>query len=244
MKIVKVPGVNGLGRTAGVIEAPDKISKDGEKIEINLDDISEQLKQIYSGAKKALSVGNAIFIGGDHSISYPIGKAFYEKVGNPCIVIFDAHPDCMPPLREPNHEEWLRGIVDLGLDGERVLLISSRKEDKVEIDYMNEKGIKRISVEHVGKNFDDVLNEIKNHVDGRDVYISVDIDALDPKIMPATGCPVSEGLTKEELIDMINAAKEGNFECADLVEYNPWKDEDKNCLKIVREILNVLNGKS
>jgi len=107
---------------------------------------------------------------------------------------------------------------------------------------MNQKGVKRISVEQIRENFDNVFNEIKEHTKDREVYVSVDIDVLDSGLINATGYPVSGGLTKEELIDMINACKEGNVICSDLVEYNPLKDENGKSLFVVKEILSCLKS--
>ena len=138
MFIVKVPGINGLGKTNGCEKAGNLILADLNEIysnernvpidvkildleEIHLDNsnLVEASKLIYENALKTFKTKpKTIFIGGDHSISYPLTKAFFEdcKSSNkePCLIVFDAHPDCMKPMKEPTHEEWLRALIEDG----------------------------------------------------------------------------------------------------------------------------------
>ena len=69
-------------------------------------------------------VQKIIFLGGDHSISYSLGKAFFEHCEKenkePCLIIFDAHADCIKPMKEPTHEEWLRALIDEGFPKENI----------------------------------------------------------------------------------------------------------------------------
>ena len=63
------------------------------------------------------------FVGGDHSITYPLFKAFREKNAKPFLIVFDAHADCMPSMKEPTHEEFLRRIIEDGFDPAKVMKI-------------------------------------------------------------------------------------------------------------------------
>ena len=116
MKIVSVPRVNGLGnvgseKMAGKVLAElrdrgsrgDGLRVTGDRIElisVGNEDIAEDEERIYSGAKKVFAGdGKCVFVGGDHSISYPIFKAFVEKNKDAFLIVFDAHADCMPTMK-------------------------------------------------------------------------------------------------------------------------------------------------
>ena len=97
MLIVKVPFINGLGKTKGCEKAPDILAKNAEEIKVDNDNANQSLKEIYSKAVQILKKGERfLFIGGDHSISYPLAKAF-SKVSRKkkCLIVFDAHADCI-----------------------------------------------------------------------------------------------------------------------------------------------------
>ena len=76
------------------------------------------------------------------------------------------------------------------------------------------------------------------------VYLSVDIDVLDDKIISATGYPEKDGMQVEELLRYIKQIKDSNKVIRnDFVEYNPLKDEEKRELEICKEIVKSLNHK-
>ena len=132
MFIVKVPGINGLGKTKGcertgnaILEYLKEIhsNEEGKIIdsslldleEIHLDNTNLELtnRLIYENSLETFEAKpQTVFLGGDHSISYSIGKAFLDycrkERKKPCLIVFDSHADCMPPMKEPTHEEWLK----------------------------------------------------------------------------------------------------------------------------------------
>lgn len=239
MKIYSVPGVNGLGRTKGVEKSFLKVLEgiDFEGVDVNSEDIKEQLKDIYLASRKF--VGEKFFVlGGDHSISYPIVKAFFEKYGKDSrLLVFDSHPDLMEPMPEPSHEEWLRAVIELGFDVENILLVGVRREseniDEVEINYAKEKGVKIIySDEFVLRK-----QEILDFVSFGKVYVSFDVDVFDSSIVGATGYPEKNGLG-EEVFDLLKEIR-GKIFGFDLVEYNSELDEEDKSLKVVRRVLGV-----
>jgi agmatinase len=195
-KIVKVPGVNGLGKTEGAREGANLICGgfNCEKIELDSGNIEEQEKRIYEKAKKEFGEGErCVFIGGDHSISYSTTRAFFERYRQGCLVIFDAHVDCMENLKEPTHEEWLRGVIEeRSLKGNQVLLIGVRRVEKEEKEFLEKKGIGIMKVEE----FD--LERVKEFISGRKCYLSFDVDVFDPKVLDSTGY-LEEGGFGEEL---------------------------------------------
>ena len=92
--------------------------------------VREPQKLIYKNAKEIfLEQDKALFLGGDHSISYSLVKAFKDVNGiDSFLVVFDAHADCMDSrgMKEPTHEEWLRALIEQGFSVENIILISTR----------------------------------------------------------------------------------------------------------------------
>ena len=257
MRIVKVPFINGLGKTKGcelageaVLNALSEIhsNEQGKIIDVKLLDIAdikvdnsnveESTNKIYEEASRIIGRGDkTMFIGGDHSISYSTVKAFFDSVRNegkkPCLVIFDAHVDLMPPMSEPTHEEWLRALIEdseVNFPAENILIIGARNLYKSEIEYMNKKKIKTITMNQITEvGIHEMCDSIMEFAQGRDkeLYLSIDIDALDPVYAPATGYKEPGGLTTREflyILQRINKLK--NLRIIDIVEINEKKDKE------------------
>ncbi len=228
MEIIKVPAINGLGMTKGTELAPDRISPKGETLSLDNSNIAEQEKIIYKNAKE-----KTIFIGGDHSISYPIVKAISEKQANLKLIVLDAHPDLMPPMENPTHEEWLSAIIGKGLEPKNVLLIGARNIDPAEKEYP-------IETIAIGK-LANAKEKIKEFAKDNQVYLSIDIDFFDAEVAPATGYPEKNGASKEQGLQLIKDIVENtNIIGADLVEVNPTKEGAEKTIELAKEILESL----
>ena len=258
MQIIRVRLINAFGKTKGCEKAPVKVlealkeigsNENGkliefdklnlEEIHVNLDNIKEANHLIFENSKEAFEKNfKTFFIGGDHSISYSIVKAFSKVESNPLLIIFDAHADCMPYGDEPSHEEWLRKLIDGGVSGSRVILISARDLWEEEIEFIKENKILWIKM--------DILTEIDEICDmimerarqASGFYISIDIDCLDPAFAPATGYLEPGGLSSRDLIyflKRLNLLK--NFRGADIVEINPDKDINGMTVKLGAKLL-------
>ena len=169
MQIVKVPGINGLGKTNGCEKAGNAILKalrdihsneqgrtiDVSKLdleEIHLDNGNLEVTNdlIYKNSFEMFRENpKTIYLGGDHSISYSLTRGFFDHCQNsgkqPCLIVFDAHADCMHPMKEPTHEEWLRKLVEDGFPPENILLVGIRNNWKDENEFLKEKDIRVIS---------------------------------------------------------------------------------------------------
>ncbi len=265
--IVKVPGINGLGKTNGCEKAGNAIIKALGEIhsneggipidvslldleEIHLDNSNLELSNnlIYKNSLEFFETKpKIIFLGGDHSISYSIGKAFLEhckeKGKEPCFIVFDSHPDLMPPMKEPTHEEWLRKIIEEGFPAENILLVGIRNSDVKEINFLKKNKIRTMDINKLLLNIEDVCDTIMEFSNGKELYVSIDIDVIDPAFAPATDYTVSGGLTSREflyLIQRINKIK--NLKAIDIVEINAEKDKeyDNITVKLGAKILAEL----
>ena len=272
--IVKVPGINGLGKTKGCEKAGNAVldslkeiysNEQDKPIDVNLLDLEEihldnsnlELgnKLIY---KNGLEIFNekpkTIFLGGDHSISFSLTRAFMDHCKNKdkesCLIVFDAHADCMPLIKGgegyPTHEEWLRGLIEQGFNPNNILLVGVRNLDAREFEFINKKHIRVVHINQLLNDLEDTCDIIMEFASGKDkeLYLSLDIDIVDPAFAPATGYKEPGGLTSRQLIYLIQRMnKMKNLKAVDLVEINSEKDKEfggitvKLGAKIVSELL-------
>ena len=245
MKVVVVPGINGLGITKGVEKSYVNLleTKNFDKIDLDIQNISKQLDQILEKSKKYFEEDKVLFFGGDHSISFPLVSNFFNKCRNNArLLIFDAHLDLMTPMKEPGHEEWLRALVEAGFNCENILIIGVRRNsinvDISEINYAKEKGIKIIFVDE----FEEKKQEILNFVRESPLYVSFDIDVFDSSLVTSTGYAEKQGLGEKQIFGIIEKIKPKiNF--FDLVEINLDKGseiEKQKTIDIARKLLKTL----
>ncbi|OYT41224.1 hypothetical protein B6U80_01830 [Candidatus Pacearchaeota archaeon ex4484_26] len=259
--IIKIPVVNALGKTNGCEKAPDVILQemediystedlrvpiyDTQKIKINLQNLEETNETIYKEAKKFLQrQGRIIFLGGDHSISYSLVRAFFETHQDAGLLVLDAHADCMNNFKPPTHEDWLRTLLEERIvKPENVLLVGLRNLHPIERDFLNENKVNSFSAREI---FESGLKESAHSIMGimrmhKNLYLSLDIDVVDPAFAPAVSYPEPGGLTTRELLHFIQKILLlKNLKAADIVEVNPEKDNAltvKLAAKIVTELL-------
>ncbi len=265
MFVVKVPGINGLGKTKGceragnaILESLRRIHSNEQDIPIDVDlfdleeihldnsDIEKSQELVYKNSLKIFETKpKTIFLGGDHSISYPIGKALIDYSKNlgkePCLIIFDAHADCMPPMNEPTHEEWLRALIDFGFPAENILLIGVRNIWKEELQFLKERRIKQININSIVEDIDNIADTIMEFSNGKETYVSIDIDVIDPAFAPATGYPIPGGLTSRQMLYLIQRIKRiKTLKVIDIVEINSEKDKDNMTVQLGAKILGEL----
>ena len=163
MIIVKVPAINGLSKTKGCEKAPNEIMENNQIKEISVDNSNIKLtnKKIYEESLKIFkSHEKAVFLGGDHSISFPILKAFLENYRDVGLIVFDAHPDCMPAMKEPTHEEWISALVREDFPAQNIILIGLRNIDDVEQEFLNKNKINYFSVKEIFENIKQATDTI------------------------------------------------------------------------------------
>lgn len=177
-------------------------------------------------------------LGGEHLVSWPVIREVYKKYPDMVLVHFDAHAD----LREHyegeiySHATPIRKAVEL-IGGKNVYQFGIRSGTKEEFYFARE-----------NLNFYpfDVLEPLKKvlpEIGNRPVYLTIDIDVVDPAYAPGTGTLESGGISSKELLQAIHAIADAgiNVVGADLVEVAPVYDSaDKTSIlasKVVREIM-------
>jgi agmatinase len=153
-----------------------------------------------------------IFLGGEHTITPPVVRTLERKHGTFSLVQFDAHCDLRDEyLGEKNcHATAMRRSIDtLGADNVHQFGIRSGTREEFEFG----KNLHRFEVL---KPLSRVVNQIKEPI-----YISIDIDVLDPSAMPAVSTPEPGGISYRELVDSLMLFRGKKIIGADIVEYNP-----------------------
>lgn len=259
-RIIKIPfGKGGLGKTEGSKDGPDAIIN-----EIDETFLSEELKDFeyiieevevdesdfsitHESITKAAEKGNAIFLGGDHSISYSTFKGFAKNNKGTGIIVFDAHPDLMDPTYIASHEDYLKKLINDGIvSPENVIIIGLRNIFQDELSFIREKGIRFYTSKMIYNNgIDNVCDEIMAKARSwSSIYVSVDIDVLDPAHAPGTNHLEPGGLSTRELLHIISRLKFiGKIKAADVVEVDPNKDLNaitcRVAARIVKELLPI-----
>jgi len=236
MKLYTTNRINALG-LKGPEQTPEKIKQfltiPTTYIKVENDNIQESQKILYNKAKGIFQLKEKpIFLGGDHSITYPIFKAFKENNSNPFLIIFDAHADCMQPQQEPTHEEFLRAIIEDGFPSEKIIIIGLRKVEPEEQEFLDKHKIK------IFKTIKDTIQIIEEH----NLYISIDIDALDQTEAPAVNYPEPNGLTSKEFFNILDELLKQNPKAIDIVEAVPEKDQDNKTLKLITKIIKKVSN--
>ena len=182
-----------------------------------------------------------IVIGGEHSITPACVKPFLEKNKSLTIVQFDAHADLRDKYqgKKNSHACSMRRCLDnknLNLISIGVRSISSEEY----IFYENNKKRIEIFLSKYATNWD--LKKLKKLLKNKNVYISFDVDALDPSLMPATGTPEPNGLYWDQAISLIKLiCKNSKVLGADINEFSPSKSNiscDFIAAKLIYKIMS------
>ena len=161
-------------------------------------------------------------LGGDHFVAYPLLKAHVRKHGGPISLLhFDAHSDTWPDEEERiDHGTMFFHAAKKGLvDPQKSVQIGLRttNPDTLGFNVLDAPWIHAQGIEAT-------VNAARKHVGDNPVYLSFDIDCLDPSYAPGTGTPVCGGLTSHQAIQIIRGMKGINIIGMDIVEVSPAYD--------------------
>lgn len=182
----------------------------------------EQISSVYDKiiADEKIPIG----IGGDHSLTTPVIKSLSKKYKPISLVYFDAHPDFLSSTTD-FYGSVIYDILPY-IDVKKSVQIGIRSPEKEEIENIAKYGLKVISP-------DDVLNngikEIKNMIldlIGENVYVSFDMDALDPAHAPGVSVPVPMGISSSEALNIMRPVLSRGIIGFDLMEVCPAFDHD------------------
>lgn len=193
-----------------------------------------------------------LVLGGDHTISYPILKGIKEKHGPVGLVHVDAHSDTNDVMfgEKITHGTTFRRAVEEGLlDCDRVVQIGLRGSGYTGKDYAwaEDQGFRLVSAKDCWhKSLEPLMAEVRQQMGSGPVYISFDIDSLDPAFAPGTGTPEIGGLTSIQGIEIVRGCHGLNIVGGDLVEVSPPYDTTGTtaltAANLLFEMLSVLPG--
>lgn len=241
MKLISVPfSAGSLGKNLGCNLAPKEILKDLEYNVANVDNLN-----INKTNKLLEEIKGDIFIGGDHSITYSLFKGFAKNNENPALIIFDAHPDCVNNFSPPTHEDFLRVLIEEDhIQSENILLIGLRKIDQIEQDFLDKNKIKYLLMSDI-TDIKDLINQINKFMERfKNIYLSLDIDVLDPLEAPGTGYLEKDGIKLNDLKFILKNILNSKIKRIDLVEVNPTLDKVNKTINAAKGILNLIISKS
>ncbi|HMK45073.1 MAG TPA: agmatinase [Methanocella sp.] len=192
-------------------------------------DVDGTLEEVYQASKQIVDAGKIpIMMGGEHSLSYPCVKSLAEKKGKIGMVVMDAHCDLRTEYRgvKNNHACVSRHVIDDGLVDDGYVTIGIRSGPREEWEYIREnKDIRAYTSEHVfEKGIIAVLGDADRYLkDCNTIYLSLDMDAIDPSYAPGLGTPEPFGMTPREVRAVIRhfAPRVAAF---DLIEITPEYD--------------------
>ena len=181
-----------------------------------------------------------VFIGGEHTITLGVARSLGKNVA---VVSFDAHLD----LRDDylgltvSHTTFMRRINE-EVKPAKILEIGTRAVCKEELDYAKEAGIDILTAHQIRKDgVKETAETIKDALKGYEkVYVTIDMDVLDPAYVPAVPNPEPEGLDTATLLDLLAAVCDRRVIGFDVVEVAPHYDQGLTAIQATKVIFEVL----
>jgi guanidinobutyrase / D-arginase len=206
---------------------------DAGDIACNPFDIKAAISEIEAAARALLGGGGGtrlLTLGGDHTIALPLLRAVHERHGPVAVLHFDAHLDTWDsyfgepythgtPFRRASEEGLidLRHSVHVGIRGPLY--------DVVDLPDSERLGFATVHCAEIESHgLPAAIDRVRDRLGDAPVYVSVDIDVLDPAHAPGTGTPEAGGMTSRELLTMLRALAGRQVVSADIVEVAPAYD--------------------
>ena len=191
-------------------------------------------------------------LGGDHTLTLPILRAMAKKYGPIALLHIDAHADINSHMfgEEIAHGTPFRRAFEEGLlDANRVFQIGLRGTGYTaeDFDWARDRGFHIVQAEQLWhQSASPLMEQVTETIGTRPVYLSFDIDSLDPAYAPGTGTPEIGGLTTIQALEIIRGCRGLSLVGADLVEVSPPYDQQGNtallAANLLFEMLCVLPG--
>lgn len=209
---------------------------DSGDVDITIGNKVKVLEELEDTARTILNAGKLPFmIGGEHLVTLGPMRAVLEKYPDAMLVQLDAHTDLRDDyMGEPlSHATVVRRIHDL-IGDNRIYQYGIRSGTKEEFDWSDTHTVlEKFSI--------DTLKDLPGIIGNTPVYVTIDLDCLDPSIFPGTGTPEPGGLTYRELEPAFKVFEQLNVVAADIVELSPPYDHSgvSNAVaaKVARELM-------
>ena len=217
---LEVEAISDLGNTRHTVVAAEML----QMVKNVTSELKKQDKQI-------------IILGGEHLITLGSFTCFPKDTG---YVVFDAHYDLRDQYADTklSHAAYLRRIVE-ERGSENIVHVGARAFVKEELAFLKEHNIKTVSDKDIrDDNGTKLLKDITSTFDK--IYLSIDLDVLDPAFAPGVGNPEAVGITSRELYDLITALQNKKILAADIVELNPTYDNGSTASIAAKMISTII----
>ena len=208
------------------------------------------IEKYYNGIMQSDCI--PLTLGGDHSIVLPLLRAIGKKHGPVGLIHVDAHADINDKMfgEKITHGTWLRRSLQEGLlTSSKVIQIGLRGSgySANDFDWSRQQGFRLVTAAECWyKSLQPLMNEVKKQIGDSPVYLSFDIDGIDPAFAPGTGTPETGGLTSVQALEIVRGCRQLNIVGTDLVEVSPPYDQSGNtallAANLLFEMLCVLPG--
>ena len=217
---LEVEAISDLGNTRHTVVAAEML----QMVKNVTSELKKQDKQI-------------IILGGEHLITLGSFTCFPKDTG---YVVFDAHYDLRDQYADIklSHAAYLRRIVE-ERGSENIVHVGARAFVKEELAFLKEHNIATVSDKEIRNgNGPKLLKDITSTFDR--VYLSVDLDVLDPAFAPGVGNPEAVGISSRELYDLITTLQNKKIVAADVVELNPTYDNGSTASMAAKMIATII----
>jgi len=269
--IVQAPYEHSKARSSGTKEAPEAILRASHNLELFDEETKREihrehgiatlpplsfakqgdesaLQQVHETALRLIDLNKFIVtLGGEHTLSSALIAAFAKKYNNLSVLQFDAHSNLLDrhPGEQYNNASVMARVCEF-LDPSKIVQVGIRSQSKEEAETVRDRNINVFYAHEIRsgahtrllKYWDDAVAE---HLT-ESVYITFDVDAFDPSVMPATHSPEPGGLFWGEVIRCLKkVSQKHRIVGFDIVELAPMKDiphPDITTAKLVSKILN------
>ena len=212
--------INDLGNTKHTVVATEML----QMVENITSELKKQSKQM-------------IILGGEHLITLGSFTCFPKDTG---YVVFDAHYDLRDQYADIklSHAAYLRRIVEKR-GSENIVHVGARAFVKEELTFLNEHNISTVSDKEIRNgNGPKLLKDITSTFDS--LYLSIDLDVLDPAFAPGVGNPEAVGISSRELYDLVTTLQNKKIVAADIVELNPTYDNGATASMAAKMISTII----
>lgn len=215
---------------------------DAGDLDLPFGDTTAALEKIGGISKYLLKAGkHPVMIGGEHLVTLPAVRAAYLKYRDIHIIHFDAHTDLRDEYlgEKLSHANVMRRVWDIVGDG-RIHQFGIRSGTREEFEWA------RSGHTFLTPYNCDGIEDTAAEIGSAPVYVTIDLDVLDPSVFPGTGTPEAGGIAFCDLLRAMLALRRLNIVAADVVELSPHYDESgvstAVACKVLRELL-LLIGK-
>ncbi|WP_435103264.1 agmatinase [Arhodomonas sp. AD133] len=222
-------------------------------VPINTFDLKKSVDIIHDAYREIVSHGcRPLTLGGDHTLALPVLRAMADRYGPVGVVHVDAHADINDQMfgeRIAHGTPFRRAVEEGLLDPQRVVQIGLRGTGYAadDFDWSREQGFRVVPAEACWyRSLTPLMAEVREQLGAGPVYISFDIDGIDPAFAPGTGTAEIAGLTAPQAVEIVRGCQGLDVIGGDLVEVAPPYDPSGNTAllgaNLLYEMLCVLPG--